>query len=138
MYILGGVGLALGTLLLCCMFVPTSRADEWNKKTFVTFSEAVEIPGQILPAGTYVFELMDSPSNRHIVQIWNAGHDDLLATIFTIPSEQMEPADDSIFEFDERPSNSPMALHYWFYPGDLVGQSLLIPTARTAARQTMS
>ena len=34
---------------------PTStvQADEWNKKTVLTFSQPVEIPGHVLPAGTY-------------------------------------------------------------------------------------
>ncbi|HYL62830.1 MAG TPA: hypothetical protein VE077_09425 [Candidatus Methylomirabilis sp.] len=58
-------------LLLGAMLSPSARADEWNKKTVVTFNEPVEVPGHALPAGTYVFTLADS-TDRHIVQIWNA------------------------------------------------------------------
>jgi hypothetical protein len=118
----GVVLAALGSLLLLAILAPVSNADEWNKKTIVTFSEAVEIPGQILPAGTYVFQLADNLSDRHIVEVWNADQDDLLAIIFAIPTERMEPTDNSTFEFEERPGNSPMALQYWYYPGDLIGQ----------------
>ena len=60
--------------LVALAFLPSAKADEWNKKTVVTFNEPVEVPGvgaQILPAGTYVFKLLDSPSDRHIVQIFN-------------------------------------------------------------------
>jgi len=36
----------------------------------VTFSGPVEIPGKALPAGTYVFKLLDSQGNRNIVQVF--------------------------------------------------------------------
>src|ERR1700723_613397 len=62
----------LALTLLGASLAPGARADEWNKKTVMTFSQAVEIPGQILPAGTYTFLLADSPSDPHIVQIFNA------------------------------------------------------------------
>jgi hypothetical protein len=78
-----------------------------------------------LPAGTYVFKLVNSTSDRHIVQIWNAEETQLLATILTIPNYRPDPPDRTIFEFDERPSDSPMALHSWFYPGDSTGQEFV-------------
>jgi hypothetical protein len=114
--------LALCTLLLCATLAPGGKADLWNKKTIVTFSEAVEIPGQVLPAGTYIFKLVDSTSDRHIVQIWNADEDQVLATIFAIPSTRFEPPDQPLFQFEERPGNSPMALKFWYYPGETTGQ----------------
>jgi hypothetical protein len=116
---------ALIAMLNGAILAPGARADQWDKKTIVTFSEAVEIPGQILPAGTYVFRLADSPSNRHIVQIWNAEQDQILATILTIPNTRSETPDDSIFEFDERPSDSPQALKVWFYPGNSTGEEFI-------------
>jgi hypothetical protein len=116
---------ALVILLLGATVAPGARADQWDKKTIVTFSEAVEIPGQILPAGTYVFRLADSPSSRHIVQIWNADENQVLATIMTIPNTRLETPDETIFEFDERPSDSPMAVKVWFYPGNSTGEEFI-------------
>jgi len=112
-------------ILLGATFAPGARADQWDKKTIVTFNDAVEIPGQVLPAGTYVFRLADSMSNRHIVQIWNADEDQVLATIMTIPNTRFETPDDSLFEFDERPSDSPRALKIWFYPGNNTGEEFI-------------
>src|SRR5690242_21128649 len=58
-------------LLAVCLFaLPRASADEWNKKTKVTFTEPIEVPGMVLPAGTYTFALADSLSDRNIVQIW--------------------------------------------------------------------
>ena len=116
---------AVCTLLLCATFAPSVLADQWDKKTVVTFSDSVEIPGQVLPAGTYIFKLANSLSNRHIVQIWNAGENEILATIMTVPATRFEAPDDSLFEFDERPSDSPPALKMWFYPGNSTGEEFI-------------
>ena len=62
---------------LCCAaaitvaLAPSARADEWNKKTILTFSGPVQIPGATLPAGSYVFKLADIPGNRHVVQVFD-------------------------------------------------------------------
>ena len=112
-------------ILLGATLAPGARADQWDKKTIVTFNDAVEVPGQVLPAGTYVFRLADSISNRHIVQIWNADEDQILATILTIPNTRLEAPDDSKFELEERPGNSPMALKVWFYPGNNTGEEFI-------------
>ena len=113
------------TVLFCAILAPGARADQWDKKTIVTFSDAVEVPGQVLPAGTYIFRLTDSPTDRHIVQIWNADETQILATTMTIPNTRFGRPDKSIFEFEERAGNSPMALKVWFYPGDSTGQEFI-------------
>ncbi len=128
MRILQAVTLAACSLLLCATFGSRNvQADTWNKKTIVTFSDSVEIPGQILPAGTYVFKLADNNSNRHIVQVWTEDEMQLVATVMAVPDYRVEPTDNSLFEFEERPSDSPMALHSWFYPGDNSGQQFIYP-----------
>ncbi len=113
--------------VLCTFLGCRAKADTWDKKTVVTFSDSVEIPGQVLPAGTYVFKLANSISDRHIVQIWNEDETQLLATLLTAPDYRLNPPDKTIFEFDERPGDSPMAIHTWFYPGENMGQQFLYP-----------
>ena len=103
------------------LFAPAARADEWDKLTVLTFNEPVEIPGKVLPAGTYVFKLFDSQSDRSIVQIFTEDQKHLVATIMAIPDYREEPASKTVVTFDERPSGSPEALHSWFYPGDNYG-----------------
>ena len=113
------------TMLFEAVLAPGARADQWDRKTIVTFNDSVKIPGQVLPAGTYVFKLADSPSDRHIVQIWNADETQILATTMAIPNTRSERPDKSIFEFEERAGNAPMALKVWFYPGDSTGQEFI-------------
>ena len=110
--------------------LPSARADEWNKKTVVTFSQAVEVPGKILPAGTYTFQLLDSTSDRHIVQIFNADGTHIIATILAINNYRLEPTGDTVMKFRETPGDAPEALRAWFYPGDNFGQEFVYPKVR--------
>ena len=122
---------ALILMLLGAVLASPARADQWNKKTSVTFSHAIEVPGDmILPAGKYVFKLMDSVSNRNIVQIWNEDETKLLTTILAINNYRLEPTGDTVIEFHERPGTQPQALRAWFYPGDQFGQEFAYPKPR--------
>ena len=107
-----------------------ANADEWNKKTYVTISQSIEVPGAVLPPGRYVFKLLDSSSNRHIVQIMNDRENHVYATNLAIPKERMEPADKTILTFYEMPGGGPEPVRSWFYPGDLIGQEFVYPHQR--------
>jgi hypothetical protein len=121
-----GTALAIGTLVLYAALAPRANADEWNKKTIVTFSEAVEVPGHVLPAGTYIFKLMESNSDRNIVQIWSKDGQHYITTVLAIPCIREEPANQPIFDLEERPSGSPMAIKYWYYTGETTGKNFPI------------
>ena len=112
------------------VLVPTARADEWNQKTIFTFSGPVEIPGQVLSAGTYVFKLAGSESDRNIVQVFNKNQNHLYGTFLTIPDYRLKPATKSIITFDERPSGSPEAVRAWFYPGENYGHDFVYPKTK--------
>jgi hypothetical protein len=125
----------LNSLALCAgisaiFLTPLANADEWNQKTFVTFSEPVEAPGVVLPAGKYVFRLADSPSDRHIVQILNDSETKVFATLLTVPTERITTPDKTIITFSERPSGSPEAIKAWYYPGDKTGEEFVYPKNR--------
>jgi hypothetical protein len=120
----------LAVSLLGVTVLPSARADEWNKKTVVTFSQAVEVPGKVLPAGTYTFQLLDSLSDRHIVQIFNADGTQFITTIIAINNYRLKPAGDTVMKFNERAGDSPEALRAWFYPGDNFGQEFVYPKVR--------
>jgi len=116
--------------VLSAAVLPSVQADTWNKKTVVTFSQAVEIPGKILPAGTYTFQLLDSLSDRHIVQVFNADGSQIIATILAINDYRLQSTGDTVMKFSERPGDSPEALRAWFYPGDNFGQEFVYPKVR--------
>jgi hypothetical protein len=99
-----------------------ARADQWDKKTIMTISEAIQVPNKVLDPGTYVFKLADSQSDRHIVQIFNQDQSHLVTTILAIPNYRLEPKGKTEFAFWETPAGQPRALRAWFYPGDNFGQ----------------
>jgi LPXTG-motif cell wall-anchored protein len=117
--------------LMASVLSPRVEADGWNKKTVVTFDQPVEIPGDIvLPPGTYVFKLLDSLSDRHIVQIFNEDQTQIYATIHAIPNYRLQVADETVITFGERAAGEPQAIRAWFYPGDNSGQEFVYPKRR--------
>lgn len=124
------VGLALS--LFGFVSAPGAEAQQRNDKTVLTFSQPVEIPGHVLPAGTYTFQLLDSMSDRHIVQVFNADGSKIIATIMAIPDYRLEATEDTVIRFTEVPMGSPEAIRAWFYPGDLVGQEFVYSKRRAA------
>lgn len=122
--------------ILCLSFMALAfsanvQADTWNKKTVVTFSQPVEVPGGVvLPAGTYVFELVDSLSDRHIVRIFNKDKTHVYATILAIPNWRLKVTDKTVMTFGERSVGSPEAIRSWFYPGANSGEEFVYPKRR--------
>jgi len=127
---------------VCCValmgaaFTTIARADDWNRKTVITFSGPVEIPAVhlkgwgVLPAGTYVFKIVDSQSDRHIVQIFSADEKTVYATILAIPNFRLKVTSKTVITFRERPAGEPQALRAWFYPGRAWGEEFVYPKAR--------
>ena len=115
-----------------------AAADLYDKKTVVTFSAPVEIPGKVLTPGTYVFKLLDSSSDRNIVEVYDKDEKKLYATILAVPDYCLKPPDRPLISFEERPSNTPEAIKAWFYPGDNYGVEFVYPHERavTLAKRT--
>jgi hypothetical protein len=113
--------------LLGVAIAPSARADEWNKKTILTVNETIQVPNKVLPPGKYVIKLLDSPSNRHVVQIFDGDETHLLTTILAIPNYRLQPTGKTVFGFWETPPGQPKALRAWFYPGDNFGQEFAYP-----------
>ena len=119
------------------IFAHSDSADEWNKKTIITFSGPVEIPGvhlhgyAVLPAGTYVFKILDSKSDRHIVQIFSQDEKTVYATILAIPNYRLKATDKTVMTFRERPAGEPEALRAWFYPGREWGEEFVYPEGKS-------
>jgi hypothetical protein len=110
-----------------------ASADPWNKKTYVTFPNNVELPGRVMLApGTYTMKLVDSSSNRYIVQVSNREENKVYATFHTIPKYRDRPADDTIITFYETPGSAPRFIHTWYYPGDTIGREFTYGKERAA------
>src|SRR5688572_8071432 len=120
----------------------TAAAQTRNQDTFFTFSQSVELPNKTLPAGKYLFQLADSPSNRHIVKVMSADRKEIYATLLAIPYYSNDrPSDEPQVRFMETPAQAAgggaNAIKIWFYPGTTTGHEFIYPRAqamRIAAR----
>ena len=119
--------LALTSLAAVLAFAPAAVADEWNKKTILTVKETIQLPNIVLPPGTYTFRLLDSLSDRHIVQVFDKDGMHIVTTVLAIPNYRLQPVEKSEFVFWEVPAGQPPALRAWFYPGDNFGQEFAYP-----------
>lgn len=120
-----GLAAMIGVGLLMTSFAPDAVADAWNKSTVLTVNEAIRVPRMTLPPGKYLVKLMNSTSNRHIVQIFNEDQTKLLTTILALPNYRLRPTEHTEFVFWEAPVGQPRALRAWFYPGDNMGQEFV-------------
>src|SRR5581483_10000705 len=125
--------------VVCCAaaitlcLAPGARADEWNKKTFLTFSGPVQIPGATLPAGTYQFQLADPDMARHVVMVSNKEGTKIYGMFITIPNDRLDTPDENVVMFGEAPAGTPQAVQAWWYPGDRIGEEFVYPKSQAVA-----
>jgi hypothetical protein len=101
--------------------IPSANADVFNKKTKLTFSQPIRVPGATLSAGSYIFKLVDSQSSRNIIQIMNVRENRLYTTVLAIPDYRLNPQSHTVMTFGEVGAGCPPAVKAWFYPGDNSG-----------------
>jgi hypothetical protein len=122
--------LVLGTAVMSLMTWNVASATQLDTehKTVVSFTAPVEVPGsnpQVLPAGSYMFKVVDSKVNRNIVQVSNKEETHVYTTILAIPTHRDADTDKTVMTFEERPAGEPQALRAWFYPHDKSGQEFV-------------
>ena len=97
-----------------------------SERTFLTFSNTVEMPGVTLPGGTYVFKLADTGS-RNVVQVWNEQEDKMLGQWLFVQAERPEVTEETVVMFRETPAGTTPAVQYWYFPGERVGKEFIYP-----------
>lgn len=123
-------GLAACAVLFFAVFAAPARADQWNQATKVTFSAPVEVPGTVLPAGSYLFTVMPDDPDHSIVQIWNSDHTKFYTTVMTVPDYRRKPTGNPVVLFDRSQPGTPVAVQAWFYPSDLYGHDFVYAKSR--------
>jgi hypothetical protein len=116
---------AIAFLLALLMVLPAARADETNQATKVTFSQSVQIPGRVLPAGTYWFILPENVNDHELVRVYNSDRTVFYGIFLTAGAERSQPTDETTFTFTEHSSGQPQAIVSWFYPGRTDGHQFL-------------
>lgn len=121
------LAIAFGFVLLGSVFAPCARADQDNKEVHFTINGPVEIPGEVLGAGSYELKLGGDGST--VAGLWNIQGTKFYGFFDTIPVDRTHRGNVRI-DFSGSGKNAPERLADWFYPGDRQGNELLYPTVR--------
>lgn len=118
--------IVIGLIIAFTLIVElAAHADEFDHATVITFTQPVQIPGQVLPTGTYLFELGDHGTETHTVQIFSSDRRVLYGTFLTSSTQLQEPANDVELTFAESEAGAPPVLLKWFYPGSEIGNEFV-------------
>jgi hypothetical protein len=118
--------ITLGLALASVIVLPTAKADEYDQASKLTFNKSIQIPGHVLPAGTYWFVLANINS-RDVVQVFNSDRSMLLASVITINAERLKSTDHTAMTFAERGEMQPETVLSWYYPAERFGHEFLYP-----------
>src|ERR1700719_3547 len=88
--------LALASLVV----LSDARASDIDQATKLTFTQSFQIPGQVLPAGTYWF-VVPAPD---VVQIFSSNRSTLHATLLVGSAELPKPTDKPTLILEDRGS----------------------------------
>jgi cobalamin biosynthesis Mg chelatase CobN len=124
------VTLIATAMVLAVLVGLTARVAAQNtvpsERTFMTFSNTVEMPGVTLPAGTYVFRLADTPT-RNVVQVLSQDEKDILGQWTFVQAQRPKATADTVVMFKEAPEGAKPAVQYWYYPGETIGKEFIYP-----------
>jgi len=120
------------------MLTMSVSAQDFNtqKRTFLTFSAPVEMPGVTLQPGTYVFKIADTPS-RNVVQVFDKDEKDIIGQWLYVSAERPQVTGETVVTFKEMKEGTTPAVQYWYYPGEKIGKEFIYPkdqALRIAAR----
>lgn len=117
-----------GMALMAGWVTPNAKADQWDKRTILTVNnQPIQIRDTVLEPGQYVLRLLDSASDRHIVQIFDRYQTHIINTVLAVPAQRMQPTGHTEFTFWETPPGTAKAMRDWYYPGDNFGQEFPYP-----------
>lgn len=131
------VRLSFAGVLLACLTVGRAVAQPADMRTFFTFSGPVSVPGVTLPAGKYLFRLVDS-SHRDVIQVVSGNGKTPYAMFFALRARRADIPREPQVSFMETALGMPRAIRTWWYPGERTGYEFVYPKrqARLLAKGT--
>ena len=97
-----------------------------EKTTYFTFSKAVQIPGVALPAGTYVFEVVNPLTSANVVSVASRDRSKIYLLQVTRPVERPRLRDmKAHIQLGEAPAGMPPTVKSWFPEGETIGREFI-------------
>jgi len=121
-------GTFLSVLFALILLTPAARASENDQMTKLTFNQSIQIPGAVLPAGTYWFAVPDRIEEHDIVYVYNADRSNILAVLLTRPTTRTITTDSTELTLAQQSQGAPYALVGWFYSDRTTGHDFIYPS----------
>ena len=115
--------IAAAAVVVTAAFAVTSHAGTANTNT-LTFSRDVALPGVVLPAGSYVFDIANPDSSRDVVIVRQNGRVRFMG--ITLPAERPArmPLNEPVTLREARP-DTPAPIDTWFPLGSSRGHQFI-------------
>jgi hypothetical protein len=116
-----------------------NAGDSGFHETYLTFNTPFALPGVSLPAGTYMFEVVDTPGARNVIRVRRMDRTNVYLTAFTltVPRPKGLPNDRQISFAEVRPGIV-APVKAWYPSTGAVGHQFIYPkdSPRLATRAT--
>lgn len=97
-----------------------------NRTTYFTFSKAVQLPGVVLPAGTYVFEIVNPNTSSDVVKVQSRDRSKLYLMQITLKVERPRSGNmKTALVLGEGPAGNPPAVKSWFPQDETIGRQFI-------------
>jgi hypothetical protein len=107
------VASSIALVFAAFLAVPASAVEPYS----LTFSAPVQVPGAMLPPGTYQFR----PTIPRVMQVMSGDHAILYATFMTIPRYRLDSTAEAVVVFEEAPTGVAPSVKIWFPPYEHTG-----------------
>jgi hypothetical protein len=123
------ITIALAGLFMFAMFAAistqASHASVAVEKAVFTFTDPVQVPGRVLPPGTYLFKLEENEGDLNVVEIKNLTETKVYGVFVVGPLYRTTAPTRPAILFDESAPGTPKPIKAWFYPGDNYGKAFV-------------
>lgn len=114
--------LAMATILVLAGSLPAAQADTNGKKITLEFKSATQIPGQVLPPGSYVFEAAGTQAGWNVVKIYNQDGSSQITTLLAYQNPQLKNTGEPILFYSRHAGIPYPVMEGWFFEGDSAAQ----------------
>ena len=119
--LLRSLTLTAAVAVAAAAFAATSHASDANT---LTFSRDVALPGVVLPAGSYVFEIANPTSSGDVVRVRRDGRVAYMGFTLAVDRPAHMPADQPV-TLGEGGSGTPAPIKAWFPIGSSRGHQFM-------------
>lgn len=117
----------MGLCVLVGLVAGVATADSLDERTYFTFNRPISLPGVTLPAGKYLFRIVNPTNQNDVVQVLSADGHKSYAMLFSIPDERPDATSGPEVRFLETGPDTPSAIKAWWYPGRTTGWEFIYP-----------